>query len=30
MFTINTISNFLLEEIYTETIKDKEAACIKM
>ena len=30
MFTINTILIFFLEEIYTETIKDKEAACIKM
>lgn len=30
MFTINTILNFFLEEIYTETIKDEEAACIKM
>ena len=29
MFTINTILNFFLEEIYTETIKDKEATCIK-
>ena len=30
MFTINTILNFFLEEVYTETIKDEEAACIKM